>query len=105
MAWKAGSTKELSVVRVVETAIDNSTWTAITLPAAVDCISALCKCRLSTNVWFIASESDAANGYMTIEAGGSYTVDLKKYAAQTLFWIKGTAASDTFEVLLGRDLG
>lgn len=101
MAWSEGRNDKIRAVHVFTVAIDNSSWTAIPLPAGVDCDTALCKCRTNTNVWKLASLS-GGSPYITFEAAGALAVDIAKNAAATLFYIQGTAATDTFEVLLGR---
>ena len=88
-------------VEVFVTAIDNSSWTAITLPAGVDCKSAMGKCRSATNKWMLSHASDG-DPYITFEAAGSFVADVEGVTASILYYVKGTEASDTFEVVLGR---
>lgn len=103
MAWATERGERVKTVHVFTTAIDNSTWTAITIPSSVNCNTALCKCRSATNVWLLASLS-GGTPYITFEAAGSLAVDIVQDASATLFYVKGTEASDTFEVILGRKI-
>ena len=93
--------QQVSQVHVFTTAIDNSTWTPIILPGNVDCESVLCKCRTATNLWYM-SHVVAGSAYITFEAGSAFTLDIDKNSGDTLFYVKGTAASDTFEVVISR---
>lgn len=93
--------EQATTVHVFTTAIDNSTWTPITLPAGVDCNSALCKCRSATNLWKL-SHLSGGSPYITYEAAGAITMDVDKDAAAILFYVQGTEGSDTFEVILLR---
>lgn len=102
MSWSEQRNDKIRTVHVFETAIDNSTWTPITLPTGVDCNTSLGKCRTNTNVWKLAHTSAGTPKYITFEAAGAVAVDIDKNAAAVLYYVKGTAASDTFEVLLGR---
>ena len=88
-------------VIVFTTAIDHANWTAISIPSTTHCDSALCKCRTSTNKWYLAHLS-GGDPYITFEAAGSFTLDITKSPSDVLFYVKGTAASDTFEVILSR---
>jgi len=40
--------------------------------------------------------------YITWEAAGSFVADVEGVTASILYYVKGTEASDTFEVVLGR---
>lgn len=91
----------LTAIQVFTTAIDNSSWTAIPLPAGIDCNTALGKCRSATNKWLM-SHASGGSPYITFEAAGTFVVDIEKTEAGTLYYVKGTVASDTFEVVLGR---
>lgn len=91
----------ITAIQVFETAIDNSSWTAITLPAGIECKSALGKCRAATNKWYMSHLADGSK-YVTWEAAGSFTLDIETVKAAILYYVKGTAASDTFEVVLGK---
>lgn len=88
-------------IQCFTTAIDNSSWTAITLPAGITCKSSLGKCREATNKWYLSHLSDGSI-YSTFEAAGSFVLDIEKTKAAVLYYVKGTAANDTFEVILGK---
>lgn len=103
MAWSEQRSGDVKTVHVFTTAIDNGSWTAITIPSGVNCNTALCKCRTSTNVWKLASLS-GGSPYITFEAAGSLAVDIVQDASVTLFYVQGTDANDTFEVILGRKI-
>ena len=89
-------TKSFEVFTV---SIDNSSWTAVTLPSTQKCESALIKCRNSDNV-FMISHLSGGSPYFTFEAGGTFTLDIDKDASAVLCYVKGTEASDTLEVII-----
>ena len=89
---------EVKHVEVFETSISSAAWTAITLPAGINCDSALCKCRLSTTSWKL-SHLSTGTPYFTFEAGGSFTLDIDKDAGDILFYVQ-PSTNDTFEVIV-----
>jgi len=92
-------------IKIFKVPIDNSNWTAITLPSNVDCDSAFGKCRSATNAWKMADNNNPGEDYVSWPPGASWTLDIAKKMGETLYYVKGSEASDTFELVLGIGYG
>jgi hypothetical protein len=98
-------TKAYSVNSMIQTplntAVDNTTWTAITLGAAQRCSSFVAKIR-GSNTWKM-SDSSTGTKYITIASTNSIAMDITAAEGETLFYVQTATSADTLELLLTRD--
>lgn len=87
-----------SIVDILNTAVTDATWTAITLPATsgLGCKSILASMRDGSN-WKL-SHLSAGTRYKTIF--GSITIDIAKENGERLFYAQSSGATGTLEVIL-----
>jgi len=96
-----GVKPEVSMVNIATANLGTSDFTPVDIPADLDCKSILMKPRLATTKWYMSSKANPGTGYMTFEAGTSYTIDISKGASTRVCFVKGSA-TDTLEISLGR---
>jgi len=81
---------------ILNIAVDDSSWTAITLGANDSCRSILAGLR-SGNPWKL-SNSSAGSTYKTLSS--NIAIDIIKGASETLFYVKTASGNDTLECIL-----
>jgi len=85
-----------TIADILNESVDNSSWTAITVPSGLSCKSIAAALRDGTS-WKMSHLSNGAR-YVTVE--GSLSLDLAKTSGETIFYVQSVAASGTLEVLL-----
>jgi len=84
------------IVDIINTAVDTSNWTAITIPTDTSCKAILAHLR-SGNQWLL-SHTSAGTKYFTMS--GTLSMDIASNEEEVLFYVKAVSGADTMEVIL-----
>jgi hypothetical protein len=84
------------LVTIMDVAITNAAWFAVTLGTDVNCKSVFIQTRDGSD-WLLSADS-AGTTYATMANG--FGIDIVKYEGETICWVRATVAVATLEVIV-----